>query len=585
MISNTVGAAIPFDVSKSAISTCPASMQGADVNLYDATHPEWLYPVSKTTTGLDCGYTLNKLVNSHLNKNSDGSKAYLDDAPIPAGKYTIVAKNDITMTGGKQFVAVQPFVRSFKGNINSNNLLAYDSEAIPKITSILGLQQNPDGTFGGSGVSVEKNRAIQVTFNMAMARLSMLQSTSIKDNAGVSVPGIWKVSSDLLSATFYPLLDLDSGTVYTITVSNNVQNVYGKTIASTVTGSFTAINADTTPPNAIYIGASTGVKINKPLKIASSELLDINTMSITSTPSIGDKPAVIFIGFDGALQNSISKGYVYEIMPSSVLELYTDYTWKMGGAKDMAGNPLTEVTSNFKSESVATPPAIESVYPINNALGVPDNATLVVKFASLMNPESIGPASFTLSNGTGFLSGKVSYNPTTRIMEFKPSSNLPLDTLYSVTVKSLVGDLADNPMGADYVWKFSTVDITAPTVPNGLLANTISASRIDLNWNASSDSIGVTGYRIYRYGTAIANVSSGAVFSDTPLIANTTYCYQVTAYDATGNESAQSGLVCSATSSGGSGPPPPPPPPAVGAVVKEKKIILSSITMKKRWRS
>lgn len=467
MISNTVSGAVPFklfQLFKSSSSTCPASMQGATVDLYDVSHPEWLRPVATTMTNLNCGYTLNKLAHSNLNINPDGSLPYIDDTPIPAGKYTIVAYNNIINSGGKQFVAVQPFVRSFKGVISNNNLLAYDSEAVPKITSILGLKQNSDGTFGGSGVLVEKNRAIQVAFNMAMARLSMLDNISIKDNANTSVPGIWKVSPDLLSATFYPTLDLISGTVYVITVNNNVQNVYGKKIASTITGSFTATIADTTPPNAIYIGVSTGANINKPLKVASSELLDINTMFITSAPNIGDKPSVIFIGFDSALDSAIHKGYIYEILPSSALDLNTDYALKMGGARDMAGNPLTEVTINFKSELVPTPPSIESTYPVNNALGVPGNATLSVKFSSLMNPESIGPASVTLSNGTGFLSGKVSFNPTTRTMEFKPSANIPLDNLYTVTVKSGVSDLGDNTMGADYTWTFSTVVISAPVM-------------------------------------------------------------------------------------------------------------------------
>ncbi len=92
-------------------------------------------------------------------------------------------------------------------------------------------------------------------------------------------------------------------------------------------------------------------------------------------------------------------------------------------------------------------------------------------------------------------------------------------------------------------------DTTAPTVPGNVAAAAINPTRIDVSWAASTDAVGVTGYKVYRDGgaTAVASVASGTTYSDTAVSAGTTHSYTVTAYDAAGNESAQSSPPASAT--------------------------------------
>src|SRR5256885_1353725 len=41
-------------------------------------------------------------------------------------------------------------------------------------------------------------------------------------------------------------------------------------------------------------------------------------------------------------------------------------------------------------------------------------------------------------------------------------------------------------------------DTTPPSVPTGLRASAVSSSQINLSWAASSDNVGVRGYRVYR---------------------------------------------------------------------------------------
>ena len=89
-------------------------------------------------------------------------------------------------------------------------------------------------------------------------------------------------------------------------------------------------------------------------------------------------------------------------------------------------------------------------------------------------------------------------------------------------------------------------DTQAPTTPTGLTANAISSSQINLSWSASTDNVGVAGYRIYRGGVQIATVNTTS-YQNTDLSPLTSYSYTVAAYDAVGNVSQQSGGSVNAT--------------------------------------
>jgi RHS repeat-associated protein len=107
-------------------------------------------------------------------------------------------------------------------------------------------------------------------------------------------------------------------------------------------------------------------------------------------------------------------------------------------------------------------------------------------------------------------------------------------------------------------------DTTAPTVPTGLSAAANGPNRVDLAWTASTDAVGVQGYRIYRGGTLIATTAS-TTFANTGLTASTLYSYTVSAIDGAGNASAQTSSVSATTSSGSSDTTAPSVPTAVSA--------------------
>jgi len=82
-------------------------------------------------------------------------------------------------------------------------------------------------------------------------------------------------------------------------------------------------------------------------------------------------------------------------------------------------------------------------------------------------------------------------------------------------------------------------DTQAPTVPANLIATAVSATQVNLSWNPSTGNVGVVGYKIFRNSIQI-NTSATTNFGDATVVANTTYTYTVSAYDAAGNTSAAS---------------------------------------------
>jgi fibronectin type 3 domain-containing protein len=94
-------------------------------------------------------------------------------------------------------------------------------------------------------------------------------------------------------------------------------------------------------------------------------------------------------------------------------------------------------------------------------------------------------------------------------------------------------------------------DTTPPTAPTGLSATAVSSSQVDLDWNASTDDVEVTGYDVYR-GTTLIKTVTGTSTSDTTVAAGTTYSYSVKAKDAAGNASPASDPATVNTPGGGS---------------------------------
>ncbi len=97
-------------------------------------------------------------------------------------------------------------------------------------------------------------------------------------------------------------------------------------------------------------------------------------------------------------------------------------------------------------------------------------------------------------------------------------------------------------------------DTQAPTMPTGLTASAATQTSVNLSWNAASDNVAVTAYRVLRNGTLVGSGTQTS-YTASGLACGTSYSFAVQASDAAGNLSPSASLSASsaACSTGGGG--------------------------------
>ncbi|GHJ43197.1 hypothetical protein Cs7R123_05390 [Catellatospora sp. TT07R-123] len=121
----------------------------------------------------------------------------------------------------------------------------------------------------------------------------------------------------------------------------------------------------------------------------------------------------------------------------------------------------------------------------------------------------------------------------------------------SYTYYVVAKDGAGNRSAASAPATFTTlaadpVDTTPPSTPGTPAASAVTSSGVTLAWAASTDNVGVTGYRVYREAgatDALLGTVTGTTYAVTGLTAQTAYQFYVVAVDAAGNASAASSPV------------------------------------------
>lgn len=112
-----------------------------------------------------------------------------------------------------------------------------------------------------------------------------------------------------------------------------------------------------------------------------------------------------------------------------------------------------------------TAPTITSTINANGANNVSVNTKVGATFSEAMDPLTLTPPTFTLTQGTNPVVGTTSYSGVSAV--FAPTNALAFNTTYTAMVSSAAKDLAGNAMAANYVWSWTTgaaLDLTAPSV-------------------------------------------------------------------------------------------------------------------------
>jgi fibronectin type 3 domain-containing protein len=128
-----------------------------------------------------------------------------------------------------------------------------------------------------------------------------------------------------------------------------------------------------------------------------------------------------------------------------------------------------------------------------------------------------------------------------------------------------------SPTGVSYYNSIvSPPNTTPPSTPGNLTAKASSPTTVNVQWEASTDNVGVAGYYMWQDGTPLPNTIL-TTFKATGLTGSTTYTYQVEAYDLAGYVSQPATVSVTTPNSS----PPNPPTNLAGTAVSASQINLT----------
>jgi uncharacterized protein YdeI (BOF family) len=106
------------------------------------------------------------------------------------------------------------------------------------------------------------------------------------------------------------------------------------------------------------------------------------------------------------------------------------------------------------------PPGIASTDPAADATDANPYLPVRAVFDEVMDASTINATNLTLEDESGPVNGLVYYDSGNLTAVFDPDAPLAVGVVHTATVKAAVEDQAGNPLGADYIWSFTTAAVT-----------------------------------------------------------------------------------------------------------------------------
>ncbi|MBK9728845.1 MAG: Ig-like domain-containing protein [Saprospiraceae bacterium] len=384
-----------------------------------------------------------------------------------------------------------------------------------------------DPSNNATGVLLDK--IITATFSTQMNPLTINTSSFIIKEGSNIVQG--SVSYLGTKATFIPINSLKPNTIYTGTITTSVKNLAGTSIANNYIWTFTTVN--NIPPTVISTDPS-----NNATEVALSKIITAKFSVAMDPTSINASTFILRQGTSVINGTILYSGTTATFIPSANLKPNTLYTATITtGVKNVFGIAMAaNYIWTFTTVTVPAPTVI-STDPLNNATSVVLNKIIKANFSTQMDASTINTNSFTLKEGINVITGIVSYNGITA--SFSPSAALKSNTIYTATITTLAKNVAGVALAANYVWTFTTLTVSPPTVivtdplnnATGVPLNKI----ISAGFSTQMDPLTITNttFTIKHNGISVLGVvtyaGTTATFTPSiPLIANTIYSGTIT---------------------------------------------------------
>ena len=329
-------------------------------------------------------------------------------------------------------------------------------------------------------------------------------------NDGVISYTIYRNGNEVGESTTTSFTDtgLAQQTTYVYSVAANCKGgVISDRSAETAQSTITTV--DITPPSVastVPANGASNVSRAGTVTVTFSEPMDPATIN-SSTFNIRVKSSGTILP-GTVTYNATTR--VAELVPTGALpNLTTIVVTVTTGAKDLAGNPLAAPFTAEWTTRDEEGPTVTPNSPVNGALGVSPNATITVTFSEAVDATTVTSANLVLkvTSSGATVPGTVTYNPTTRVATFTPTSALSQNVNYTFTVSG-VKDPQGNTMPAPFTLTF-TVDTTPPTatiLPAGGASNIPTNSSVLVTFSEAMDASTINSTNITLKNTATSAI-------------------------------------------------------------------------------
>jgi ribosomal protein S8E len=281
-----------------------------------------------------------------------------------------------------------------------------------------------------------------------------------------------------------------------------------------------------TPASASFGSVPTGTNVSQTVKLKNTGLASLTISSISASGK--------GFAWSGIATPLVLGGWEAVNLTLSFAPTTTGY---VAGTVSIGGNPADKTLTMTMSGTGVTTARTISATPASLSFGnqnVGSSTTLPVILTNTGNSSftisgiTIGGAGITTSGGVSGATLAAGQSATVDVT-FAPK-----------TAGSVNGSLQ--------VTSNATNSPATITVSGDGVSSTSTAHSVALGWDAST-STGIAGYYVYRavgtggYSRLVTSLVSGLKYTDTAVVAGTTYKYAVTAVDTAGIESAYSSAV------------------------------------------
>lgn len=386
-------------------------------------------------------------------------------------------------------------------------------------------------TVSNAAVCTNGNQTVPTTPSNLVKSSSTSTSISLSWSASTPSPGC-NISGYLVYRNGNQIASVASGTSYT-NIGLNSGTSYSYTIKSYDSGNNESaqsgsINASTNVDN-----VAPTIPGNFAVSSSSASSVSLSWLASTDNPNPGG------VGVKGyyIYRNGASTP-TYTVNNSSA----TSYNDTNVSASTNYSYVVTAIDNNYNESA---PTAIKNATTAApTCSGTPSVPTGLQSTAQSLNSLSFTWNASSASAGCT-ISGYHIYREGVFLVDVTNSTSytntgLSPNTIYGYTISAF--DTSSHTSAKTASVAMTTLaDTSLPTAPGSVTANAISSGTVNLSWNAATDNVGVTSYKVYRGSSVVATLAgSTRSYSDTNVSPNTDYAYQITALDAANNESAKS---------------------------------------------